>query len=83
MLSRGPGKSPTRPRLRSRRCRSSDPQSPITATLQGQDVCAAGGVTRSPVTAGAVPTVAGYQALLAGFHSSSLKALLAFAAAHR
>lgn len=59
------------------------PQSPITATLQGQDVCAAGGVTRSPVTAGAVPTVAGYQALLAGFHSSSLKALLAFAAAHR
>jgi len=59
------------------------PQAPVTATLQGQDICAGGGVTRSPVTSGAVPTVAGYQALLAGFHSLNLNAFLAFALAHR
>jgi hypothetical protein len=58
------------------------PQTPVTATLQGQDVCAGGGITRSPVTSGTVPTVAGYQALLAGFHSSSLKALLSYAFVH-
>ena len=48
------------------------PQTPITATLQGKDICAAGGVTRSQVLP---PTVAQYQALLAGFHSSDLKFL--------
>jgi hypothetical protein len=42
------------------------PQTPVTATVQGQDVCAAGGITRSPVTSGAVPTVGAYQALLGG-----------------
>jgi hypothetical protein len=59
------------------------PQTPVTATLRGQDICAGGGIVRSPVTSGAVPTVAGYQALLAGFHSSSAESLLAFAAEHR
>jgi hypothetical protein len=55
-------------------------QSPITATLQGQDVCAAGGVTRSQVLP---PTVAGFQALLAGFHSNNFRALGAYVLAHR
>lgn len=59
------------------------PQTPVSATLSGQDICAGGGITRSPANSGAVPSVATYQALLAGFHSSSLKSLLAFAAAHR
>src|SRR5436189_2804841 len=59
------------------------PQTPVTATLQGQDICAGGGITRSPVTSGAVPTVAGYQALLAGFHSLNLNAFLASALSHR
>jgi hypothetical protein len=47
-------------------------QTPVTATLAGQDVCAGGGITRSQVLP---PTVAEYQALLAAFHSSSLKFL--------
>ena len=51
------------------------PQSPVTATIQGQDVCAAGNITRSQVLP---PTVAGYQALLAGFHSNSLSFLHAY-----
>ncbi len=45
-------------------------QSPISATLQGQDICASGGITRSPVLP---PTVAQYQALLAPFHTSSAR----------
>ena len=48
------------------------PQTPVTATLGGQDICAGGGITRSQVLP---PTVAGYQALLAPFHTSSLKFL--------
>ena len=44
-------------------------QVPVTATFNGQDICAAGGLTRSQVLP---PTVAGYQALLAQFHTSSL-----------
>jgi hypothetical protein len=48
------------------------PQTPVTATVQGQDICAGGGITRSQVPP---PTVAEYQALLAGFHTSSLKFL--------
>lgn len=48
------------------------PQTPVTATLSGQDICAGGGITRSQVLP---PTVAGYQALLAPFHTSSLKFL--------
>jgi len=43
-------------------------QTPVTATLQGQDVCSSGGITRSQVLP---PTVAQYQALLAPFHTSS------------
>jgi len=43
-------------------------QAPVTATLQGQDICAGGSVTRSQVLP---PTVAQYQALLAPFHTSS------------
>jgi outer membrane murein-binding lipoprotein Lpp len=43
-------------------------QTPVTATLQGQDICASGNITRSQVLP---PTVAQYQALLAPFHSSS------------
>jgi hypothetical protein len=48
------------------------PQTPVTATVQGQDICAGGGITRSQVPP---PTVAEYQALLARFHTSSLKFL--------
>jgi hypothetical protein len=48
------------------------PQVPVTATLSGQDICAGGGLVRSQVLP---PTVAGYQALLAAFHTSSLKFL--------
>jgi hypothetical protein len=55
------------------------PQSPITATLQGQDICAAGGISRSQVLP---PTIAGYQALLAGFHSNNLSFLRAYVLAH-
>lgn len=44
------------------------PQTPVTATLQGQDWCTLVGVTRSQL---APPTAAQYQALLAPFHSSS------------
>jgi prophage DNA circulation protein len=55
------------------------PQTPVTATLQGQDWCAVIGVTRSQVVP---PTVAPYLALLAPFHSFSdrfgLSALAAF-----
>src|SRR5581483_6747601 len=43
-------------------------QAPVTATIQGQDICAGGQVTRSQVLP---PTVAQYQALLAPFHTSS------------
>jgi hypothetical protein len=55
------------------------PQTPITATLQGQDVCAAGGITRSQVLP---PTIAGYQALLSSFHTDSLGLLRAYALSH-
>jgi hypothetical protein len=48
------------------------PQTPVTATQQGQDICGSGGITRSQVLP---PTIAEYQALLAGFHTSSLKFL--------
>jgi len=51
------------------------PQTAVTATIGGQDVCAGGGVTRSQVLP---PTVAGYQALLAAFHTSSLKFLQSY-----
>jgi hypothetical protein len=47
-------------------------QTPVTATLQGQDVCAGGGVSRSQVLP---PNIAAYQALLAGFHTDNLKFL--------
>ena len=50
-----------------------------TATLQGKDVCAGGGVTRSQVLP---PTVAGFQALLAGFHTNSFRVLGAYVLAH-
>jgi outer membrane murein-binding lipoprotein Lpp len=53
------------------------PQTPVTATLQGQDVCAAGNVSRSQVLP---PTVAGYEALLSGFHTDSV--LRAYMLAH-
>lgn len=47
------------------------PQSPVTATLSGQDICAGGfNLARSQVLP---PTVAGYQALLAQFHSDSFR----------
>jgi hypothetical protein len=58
------------------------PQTPVTATIQGQDVCASGGVTRSPVTSGAVPTIAGYQALLGGLSAYKLQTLLRNARLH-
>jgi hypothetical protein len=48
------------------------PQTPVAATIQGQDVCGGGGITRSQVLP---PTIAEYQALLAEFHTSSLKFL--------
>jgi len=51
------------------------PQTPVTATLSGQDICAGGGITRSQVLP---PTVAGYQALFAAFHTSSLKFLQSY-----
>jgi hypothetical protein len=51
------------------------PQTPVTATLSGQDICAGGGITRSQVLP---PTVAEYQALLAAFHTNSLKVLEAY-----
>jgi hypothetical protein len=44
------------------------PQVPVTATLQGQDVCSVLSITRSQVLP---PTVAQFQALLAPFHNSS------------
>ncbi len=47
------------------------PQTPVSATVGGQDVCAGGSVTRSQVLP---PTVAQYQALLAPFHSASFRA---------
>jgi hypothetical protein len=59
------------------------PQTPVTATLQGQDICAGGGITRSTVTTGLAPTVAQYQALLAGFHSDSLRFLDAYLTQHK
>jgi hypothetical protein len=55
------------------------PQAPITATLQGKDICAGGGITRSQVLP---PTIAGYQALLAGFHTDSQKLLRFYLLAH-
>jgi hypothetical protein len=45
--------------------------SPVTATIQGQDICSGFNVTRSPATTGLAPTIAQYQALLAPFHTSS------------
>jgi uncharacterized protein YcfJ len=47
------------------------PQSPVTATVQGQDVCASGGIVRSQILP---PTIAEYLALLAPFHSNDLRA---------
>jgi hypothetical protein len=58
------------------------PQTPVTATVQGQDVCAIGGITRSPVTSGAVPTVGAYQALLGGLSAYKLRTLLRHAELH-
>lgn len=46
------------------------PQTPVTATLQGQDICSGLGITRSQVVP---PTIAPYQALLAPFHTLSLR----------
>jgi hypothetical protein len=51
------------------------PQTPVTATLNGQDICSGGGITRSQVLP---PTIAGYQALLAGFHTEGLKLVEAY-----
>ena len=45
------------------------PQTPVTATVGGQDWCAEANVTRSPSTNGLAPTVAQYEALLAPFHT--------------
>ena len=45
------------------------PQSPVTATINGQDWCAQASVTRSQGVL--PPTVAQYQALLAPFHSNT------------
>jgi hypothetical protein len=56
------------------------PQTPVTATVGGQDVCASGGITRSPVTAGAVPTIGAYQALLGGLSAYKLQTLIRNAA---
>jgi hypothetical protein len=58
------------------------PQTPVTANVGGQDVCAVGGITRSPVTSGAVPTVGAYQALLGGLSAYRLGTLLRHAALH-
>ena len=55
------------------------PQTPVTATLQGKDICAAGGISRSQVLP---PTVAGYQALLSQFNSNSEKLLEAYLSHH-
>jgi hypothetical protein len=54
------------------------PQTAVTATIQGQDICAAGGVTRSQVVP---PTVAPYLALFSGLHTSSYRAAFNLAAA--
>jgi hypothetical protein len=51
------------------------PQTPVTATISGQDICASGGITRSQVLP---PTIAEYQALLAAFHTSNLKFIEAY-----
>jgi hypothetical protein len=51
------------------------PQTPVIATEGGQDICGSGGVTRSQVLP---PNVAPYQALLAGFHTDSLKLVEAY-----
>ncbi len=59
------------------------PQTPIAATIQGQDVCAVLGIARSPVTSGAVPTIGAYQALLGtGSSAYKLQTLLRHAALH-
>jgi hypothetical protein len=55
------------------------PQTPVTATLQGKDICDVGGISRSQVLP---PTVAGYQALLAQFNSNSAKLLEAYLSHH-
>ena len=49
------------------------PQTAVTATIQGQDICTAGGVTRSQVVP---PTVAPYLALFSGLHTSSYRQAL-------
>ncbi len=59
------------------------PQTPVTANVNGQDVCAVGGITRSPVTSGAAPTVAAYQALLGGLSAYKLQTLMRNAGLHR
>ena len=43
-------------------------QTPVTATVSGQDLCSGVGITRSQVLP---PTVAQYQALLAPFHTNA------------
>jgi hypothetical protein len=58
------------------------PQTPITATVQGQDVCSILGITRSPVTSGAVPTVGAYQALLGTGSAYKLLTLIRNARLH-
>ncbi|HEX3455687.1 MAG TPA: hypothetical protein VHS03_13755 [Gaiellaceae bacterium] len=58
------------------------PQTPVVANVSGQDVCATGGITRTPVTSGAIPTIGGYQALLGGLSAYKLQTLLRHAALH-
>jgi hypothetical protein len=48
-------------------------QTAVTATIQGQDICQTGGVTRSQVVP---PTVAPYLALFTGLHTSSYREAL-------
>src|SRR5262245_34377128 len=45
------------------------PQTPITATLQGKDICEGGGISRAQGVL--PPTIAGFQALLGQFHSNA------------
>ena len=52
-------------------------QTPVTATINGQDICQTGGVTRSQVVP---PSVAPYLALFSGLHTSSYREALDLAA---
>src|SRR5262249_5274377 len=55
------------------------PQTPLTATIQGKDICDVGGISRSQVLP---PTVAGYQALLSQFNANNEKLLEAYLSHH-